>query len=518
MTHSNENQNRSKALYACVFSNFLVILVIFTWMAFTRNIDGDEGLYLEAARLVGEGKVLYRDFFFQQMPLIPYLYAGWMKLFGFSLMSSRWLSVLLTASAGLVMLIYVARQSQSRALISLYALLFYGSGIVLAWAPVFKTHPINFFCLTVSAISLVEWRNGSRIKRWLLFISGLAIGIGMNSRLMFIPFAFVLAFFIVFQNRRWLRDLSIFVLALGITSIPTFYFFYSNPSRFIQYNLLYHLQIYPGLVNTHRRLITAQNVFLREQMILFLTSAALGLLIAGRKKWRDFFNTDTAVFGSLLICFIIIHMNSAEPYTQYFSAMVPWAMLAALPFFQSLAKWPRWAMVPVLVGFSLIFLSSMKPTLNFEVASMGSDNPLWELGNFRKSVAVAKKVIPPNQECLTWWPGYAFEAGCQSVPGMENHMRNHAIDVGVTGETLEQYQMMSEERLIEDLGEKKFPYIIEGVYRIRGPYADYIDYVMEENYHSVAQIKGVTIWASNDLSSHYVKGPLIQGVRGKVIR
>lgn len=39
------------------------------------GVNQDEGWYLYAARLVGEGKVPYRDFFFTQGPILPYIYS-----------------------------------------------------------------------------------------------------------------------------------------------------------------------------------------------------------------------------------------------------------------------------------------------------------------------------------------------------------------------------------------------------------------------------------------------------------
>jgi hypothetical protein len=39
-------------------------------------VNQDEGWYLYAARLVGEGKVPYRDFFFTQGPILPYIYSA----------------------------------------------------------------------------------------------------------------------------------------------------------------------------------------------------------------------------------------------------------------------------------------------------------------------------------------------------------------------------------------------------------------------------------------------------------
>ena len=50
----------------CVFQGML-----FVPMATLHLIDGDEGYYLLAAKLVFQDKQLYTDFFYPQMPLLP---------------------------------------------------------------------------------------------------------------------------------------------------------------------------------------------------------------------------------------------------------------------------------------------------------------------------------------------------------------------------------------------------------------------------------------------------------------
>ena len=42
---------------------------------FMGGLNQDEGWYLYAANLVAEGKMPYRDFFFTQGPLLPFVYA-----------------------------------------------------------------------------------------------------------------------------------------------------------------------------------------------------------------------------------------------------------------------------------------------------------------------------------------------------------------------------------------------------------------------------------------------------------
>ena len=60
-------------------------------------VNQDEGWYLYAARLVGEGRLPYRDFFFTQGPVLPFLYSvlpihgllsGRLVTFGFSLLAT----------------------------------------------------------------------------------------------------------------------------------------------------------------------------------------------------------------------------------------------------------------------------------------------------------------------------------------------------------------------------------------------------------------------------------------------
>jgi O-antigen ligase len=68
---------------------FLALLCVLLPIALSRLIARDEGFYLLAARLVMEKELPYVDFFYPQMPLFPYLYGLWMKIFSFSWTSGR---------------------------------------------------------------------------------------------------------------------------------------------------------------------------------------------------------------------------------------------------------------------------------------------------------------------------------------------------------------------------------------------------------------------------------------------
>ena len=59
-----------RGLLAVVIAAFTAVLAV--WWG---GVNQDEGWYLYAARLVGEGKLPYRDFFFTQGPVLPFIYS-----------------------------------------------------------------------------------------------------------------------------------------------------------------------------------------------------------------------------------------------------------------------------------------------------------------------------------------------------------------------------------------------------------------------------------------------------------
>ena len=77
---------------AFLIAAFVAVLAVW-WGA----VNQDEGWYLYAARLVGEGKMPYRDFFFTQGPVLPFIYSalpvhgllsGRLVTFAFSLLAT----------------------------------------------------------------------------------------------------------------------------------------------------------------------------------------------------------------------------------------------------------------------------------------------------------------------------------------------------------------------------------------------------------------------------------------------
>lgn len=486
----NHKKSKNKVKFVLVIiSNFVFLFLFFVWLAGKRNIDGDEGLYLEAARLVSQGKTLYFDFFYQQMPLLPYLYSFWMKIFGFDFFIGRYLSALFMALTGGTLLFYTIWKTRGYLLVSLMALLFFANGFILAWAPVVKTHSLSLFSITLSCVLLLIWKKNQ--KMWLLALVGLSIGVGVNSRLTLGP---IIIFYLIFLNlwntKNRLGNNLVFLISISLTSIPAAIYFLSDPGIFIKYNLLYHTQVYPGVVSGERRFSTIQNVFTQIQMILLVVLTQISFLFFLKKGWRKFVVKDEFFIFLLLLLFIVIHLSSAEPYTQYFVAMVPLILMFILPLFMKIISYPKLLAAPLLAVFFLFYLSSARGTRDFEIVSMASDRPEWELVNVLKTVDTLKKNIQPGEYCLTWWPGYAFMAGCQSVPGMENHMRNYAVQ-RLGHEKLKEYKMMSDEELFANIREGKYRVMVDGLYHIESPLYEFLGEEIQAHY--IPEIMGLRI-------------------------
>ena len=90
---------------------FLLQAGFFWFVSQHRLIDVDEGFYLLASRLVLQHKAPYLDFFYTQAPLLPYVYAAWLKLAGISWFSARVFCALLTAVVGGLLYDHVCRET-----------------------------------------------------------------------------------------------------------------------------------------------------------------------------------------------------------------------------------------------------------------------------------------------------------------------------------------------------------------------------------------------------------------------
>ena len=178
-------------VYAALASFAFVVLAAFAvWFG---GLNQDEGWYLYAAQLVGEGKMLYRDFSFTQGPLLPKFYSSfaWVWAHGRGLLGARIFTMIL-GLVGLMLAAGLARRlAERRSAIAacLVAFLLLGCNLYhLYYTAIPKTYALaqlwvmmGFFML---AAGVIERSSAiSTGSRAFLVGAGLALGFAAGTRL-----------------------------------------------------------------------------------------------------------------------------------------------------------------------------------------------------------------------------------------------------------------------------------------------------------------------------------------------
>ena len=236
MTSNQVARTLPRACKRLVIPVLLAQLIPLLLAARYRLIDGDEGFYLMASRSVFEGKIPYRDFFFTQMPLVPYIYGLWFQITGRSWLSARAFSAALAALLGAAIFAYVSTETRRWASGLVASFLFVSSTLVLGWFTIVKTFPLSGVFL-MAAFLLIESTAPAALA-----IGGFSLGLAADVRLYLAGLVPLFLWWIIRESRREVRlKVSIYFLSgFTVAVLPNIYFLLSDPSAYLFDNLLFH--------------------------------------------------------------------------------------------------------------------------------------------------------------------------------------------------------------------------------------------------------------------------------------
>jgi peptidoglycan/LPS O-acetylase OafA/YrhL len=173
----------SVGLYAVLGAVFVV------W----GRLNGDEGWYLYAARLVYRGQLPYRDFSFTQMPLLPYVY-GPFQLLHQSLYTGRAVS-LVFATAAIALCVRVAWREAGRPAAAAVGLLCVAAPTVVYNLTLTKTYALVAFFLAALLATLL-----SPGRRSITFPLAAAAAVGLAlTRTSGVPLAVLVVAYLLWQ-------------------------------------------------------------------------------------------------------------------------------------------------------------------------------------------------------------------------------------------------------------------------------------------------------------------------------
>ena len=415
----------------------IIQLVLFTAIAYCRLTDTDEGLYLLATKLVAHGRRPYLDFFFQQMPALPYIYALWSKAIGLSWTSGRILSVLFSTALGGLLYRHVEQLYSRKTFACLAVILYAFNNLVIAWHPVVKTYALSNFFLFCAY--LLGFPKDSQHDRRRAFLSGLFLAFAVDTRLYLIVVAPVLMLSLYWFRRNInaaFKNLALFIGGLWLGLVPAFWFLWRAPGSFVFDNLGYHLIRHDlGLRSAIRQ---------KAEIIFAITNlqasydgsgaqfAILGLLAVAAVLFR---NTDRRLFIPFALGFVlfVVCLLPSPTFPQYFCVCIPFMIIVAIGSINILSNSHRVVDVSLhfikkvgLLVAGFYMLSGVLAFYNYTYIGNGVEG-IWNHANtFDYKLSTVKQVareldrLAKGQRVISFWPGYLVECHCIAESRTEN--------------------------------------------------------------------------------------------------
>ncbi len=448
---------------------FLLQVALFAFIALHRFVDGDEGFYLLASRLVLMHKKPYLDFFYEQAPLLPYVYAVWMKLFGVTWVSAKLLSALLTALLGTVLYQEICHQTRNVIAGLSAVVLFAASGLVFGFFPVVKT--FSLAGLLLFAAYVLAGRVSQNLSSWQIAASGLLFGLSVDTRSYLVLVMPVLLWWI-FRNSSAasrLATLLWFIGGFSIGIVPCLYFFLLSPDVFLFNNLGFHAirSEGGGLVGMWpQKIVAFLQTFLGgpesnglQTSILFFVS--LGFASSFRKgaypPWLAF---------QIAVVIGIASLVPTPVHPQYFCLCVPFLLVSAVCVVNDLvaeldSRRSKLAAVTACATVFAIYLAASIPDFRRylvtgdEVAGvdLSPDKEDFRLQRIVEVSQAIDEVALPG-ESVAGWPGYIFQSKAIPFPGFEADFNLPMADK-ITAEQRVKYHMIDPAEIEADFASHK---------------------------------------------------------------
>lgn len=521
-TNQEPTVRKARGEWLIVAAVSLVYLAGLAYYAATRSIDGDEGFYTTAARLVWEGKTPYRDFFFQQAPLLPYLYSWIWAVRPRSLVAMRLLSA---AAGGLAVFLWGAGLVSVKRLPAKVALATFLAVALnpywVCWNVVVKTFAFANLFMTAAAICLYAALRSER-PRW-YFAGGLALGLCTSARALYGPL--IPAVLIWLFIREWRASKSPYSKTLAFLAgalcglLPMIVSFLGDPHAFLFNNVQYHgLQAglrhargsdvytvgYHGIGDTlavYFYILVINLLGLHLYFTIWLVLAIMGGLSLRRLRKRQdpTYAAHDYLFVKLALLMLVVYAVTAlipfPPYLQYFDGplvpfMLPFVVEGLRLAFRAGKQW----LVVLAVVAPILCLIEVRA----ETATTSSD-AWWRLASYRQVTEAIEANSQPNDVVLSFWPGYVFASGRRYFPGMEDQFVYRITNM-ISPEARKRYHVVSTDQVMTAISTRAVPLVVVGAwmpeyYRNLTPgERQALRTAVDANYSLVSQTDGVTVY------------------------
>lgn len=427
-TNNIDNQNffLKKSTIFLILFHFIAALIF----AFTRLIDRDEGFYLIAAQEVWNGRTLYIDFFFAQMPYLPFFFSpisghGFTSLFIARVMGAFASLLTITLFARIICKITI-NNSVRTAMIFLFAF----NALFITWHPTAKTYMFTDFFLMFSFLSFLYFLKTKLLK--MVITTAIAIALAVNFRSVFAPLIIFYAVAIFFNSPKdKVKNISIYFLSVIVVSIPTLYLLTLSPDHFFFDNIGFHtmranwMTIGDGIIN---RITTVGKLLVNPQIVVILLVIFTYLFY---KKNIDskriikliWFQSPTKLARWIAIIITIIYLLPKPILQQYFMQAIPFALIAStkgLEYFFSESKIKLWklskkSIIRIIV---VVYALGIIPYIVVFIFGVREQDGSQNLKNMYQMCSYIQKESV-NKLVLAEWPAVPLLAEVSNLDGLE---------------------------------------------------------------------------------------------------
>jgi hypothetical protein len=197
----------------------------------------------------------------------------------------------------------------------------------------------------------------------------------------------------------------------------------------------------------------------------------------------------------MLVVYTLTTLLPFPPYDQHFvSPLVP----LLIPF---VAEGLR---VTFQAGSKrIIALAVIAPLLfTFEIGmetARNSWHAVWRLSNYREVTQVVEANSSPDDEIISFWPGFVFESGRRYFPGLENHFVFRIVNK-ISGQERERYHVPAKDDILRAIANREtsvliiHPWILEYYHDLSPDELQEFHAAVKANYSLVSTIQEVEIY------------------------
>ncbi len=497
---------------------FAFLFGYFSFVALHRPADVDEGFHLVCGKSIFEhGRTPYLDFFFFQMPLLPYAYGGAMSIFGYEWQTARIFCALLASFIGAILCHYAFKKTGSRLFCISLALIYCFSPYVFIWFTCGRTHVLSTFFLVGAVVLLRPMNSKATVGRYA--VSGFLLGLGIDTRLYFLALAPLLAFHAhVCEKDGHRRAVWWFLAGVSIALMVNIPFFIASPSKYVLNVAGYHaLKTPSGLVGGFNQKwnMLVETLFDYPEfrptlylgyVVVFLTYLALqAARSVPLSRWNPAFHVSGALF--------VVSLLPTPSLGQYFSVPVPFFLIVAVDVGQSILEYvkpnvAKRAVIGILMAGSVSFAWLAFDKIDFYIlkgnnleGSMPTEGGKedWFIENVERVSRAIDTAVASDAKVLSLWPGYLLESGVEIMPRTENVTVLEIEDELPEGIS-EIAQTITDAEIRQGIRERKLDLVVYGN-SIAPHVSVYQELLLASGYKATERIGGISLFLSPDYQS-----------------